>query len=185
MDKQALRKKMKNLLQQISAHEIEMASWKITNQIIELHQWQHSQTIGITIPIGKEIVTYPLIEIGWSENKRIVVPKTIQQTREMEFYELTDYSQLEETHFGLKEPMDGKCSLVTKNNIDMLIIPCLAFDADLYRLGYGGGYYDRYLADFLGVTCGIALDCQKILQVPKNEYDIPLMLIVTEKQVYT
>lgn len=184
-NKSELRKKLKEKLIELTNKQFETKSSLITNKILQLPIWKEANIVGITLPIGKEVDTIPLIEQGWSENKTIAVPKTEAKLSQMDFYEINDFTKLEKSSFGILEPIISKTTLVEHTKIDLLIIPCLGFDEHLYRLGYGGGYYDRYLADFTGITCGIAFECQKIDQVPTERFDIPLHMIVTEEKVYT
>ena len=101
----------------------------------------------------------------------------------MNFFEWSFDEPLSISKYGIPEPISKKIVYP-----DVLIIPLVAFDYNLNRLGYGGGYYDRYLAKFLKkkkiIKIGIAYSFQKLVKIPTNKYDIKLDYIVTEKRLY-
>lgn len=183
-DKSYHRNLVKKRLSNLTNEEHKAYSRDVCRKICQHEIWKKAKSIGITISIGKEIDTSYMIEQGWNENKIISVPKTLPKTKEMNYYQIKEYSELEESHFGLREPVIDKTYLVQAVNIDLLIIPCVAFDKLGYRIGYGGGYFDRYLKNFKGISCGIALECQQIERVPINQFDIPLNMVITEKMNY-
>ena len=84
----------------------------------------------------------------------------------------------------IKEPDPDHSTLLEKEKIDVIIVPLLAFDEKRKRLGYGGGYYDRYLKDFKGLKIGVGFEAQKNTDLPEEEHDIPLDIIITEKSAY-
>lgn len=183
--KRQLRNEMKEKLNSVTDHMLEEKSAQITNQILQLLEWKKAKTIGITLPIQKEVNTHSLIEKGWSEGKTISVPKVEPKMKRMSFYQINDFTKLVKNKYGILEPSSIEQVKVDRCQIDLLIIPCLAFDEKCYRLGYGGGYYDRFLVDYKGISCGIAFECQKVQAIPIDRYDIALNMIVTEENIYT
>lgn len=182
--KKQLRKVMKQMLSELSSDTVGEKSAIIISKVAQLPEWKRAKTIGVTYPIQKEVNTIPLIEQGWKEGKIVALPKIDPKTNKMDFYQIDDFSKLEKNRFGIFEPKEEEALKVEKRNIDFLVIPCLAFDEHCFRLGYGGGYYDRYLADYDGLTCGICFECQRIAQIPVGRYDIPLKMIITEENTY-
>lgn len=111
--------------------------------------YQAATNIATYLSFEHEFSTEALIEHALRDGKRVCVPKTYPKGR-MEFMEYNP-ENLQKTHFGLMEPGDGAL-VVDKEDIDLIHVPGLVFNSEGYRLGYGGGYYDRYLADFKGKT---------------------------------
>ena len=98
----------------------------------------------------------------------------------MDFYLYTNKNELENVYLDLYEPKDHREKLIDKDFIDLIIVPGLLFDPKGYRVGYGGGYYDRYLVDYPNITVSLAMEEQLVQYVPFDEYDIPVDFIITE-----
>jgi len=153
----------------------------IADSLYHESEWQQAHTIGITVSIFPEVDTKAIIVHAWSQGKRVAVPKCEPKLRQMDFRILTDLSQLECVYSGLFEPRVDQTTPVNPEEIDLLIVPGLAFDARGHRLGFGGGYYDRYLATFSGNTLSLAFKEQLIGNFPTEDHDIPIGKIVSEK----
>jgi len=120
------------------------------------------------LPMGNEIDISPLIKKLLENKVRVVVPKTLKK-RKLEHLVLNSLDNLEPGVYGTSHPKNG---VVFTGDIDLVIVPGLAFDCNNYRLGYGGGYYDAFLAEYpTAFTVGVAYPFQKILQVPKEAHD--------------
>ncbi|WP_179295528.1 5-formyltetrahydrofolate cyclo-ligase [Bacillus sp. FJAT-45350] len=182
--KKQLRQAMTKKLEQLPDERYHTLSTNITEKLIEQPDWKKTTIVGATISRKPEVDTYSLIKKAWNEGKRIVVPKTIKETKMMDFYEIESFEQLENTYFGLKEPKVDMCKKISPDYIEYLLVPGLAFDKKGYRLGFGGGYYDRFLANYNGKTCALAFDFQVIEEIPVNDYDLPVEVIITDKRVY-
>lgn len=183
MGKYKLRKMIKNKLMEMSEEEYQHLSKEIHMQLYTLAVWKQAKTIAMTVSRAREVNTYPLIERAWDENKRVVVPKCDPKKNTMEFREICSFQQLEQVYFGLKEPIVSKTMLVKKDNIDLIIVPGVCFDKVGYRIGYGGGYYDRYLTNYNQGTLSLAFSSQLLDIVPREEHDIPVNMIITEHGV--
>ena len=117
-----------------------------------------------------------IIEAAWKAGKEVAVPKVVGQ--DMVFYKLTDFSQLEKGYFGIQEPARGE---IVQWEEAMMVMPGVAFDKDNHRVGYGGGFYDRFLEKHPQVTrVAVAFDFQILAEVPTEPTDISPQLIVTE-----
>lgn len=156
----------------------------IEKNLFQNATWIESEIIGITIAKYPEIETKGIIEQGWKDKKRIVVPKCNPADRKMEFYLFEDYSQLETVYYGLLEPNPSKTERIDKDLIDLLIVPGLAFTSTGYRLGFGGGYYDRFLSTYKGHSVALSFSSQVIEELPIEGYDLPVQQLITEKNVY-
>ncbi|WP_268762075.1 5-formyltetrahydrofolate cyclo-ligase [Bacillus sinesaloumensis] len=178
-----MRKEMKETLQSFDKERLHRWSQEITEQILTLPEWMDAHMIGITISGAYEVNTTYLIEKAWELGKRVAVPKCHPKTKTMTFREITAFSQLEVVYYGLQEPIEAETREVIHNEIDLLFVPGLSFVPSGYRLGHGGGYYDRYLRDFKGNTLSLAFPIQLIAQMPIEPFDIPVQKIVTNERV--
>ncbi|KGX88880.1 5-formyltetrahydrofolate cyclo-ligase [Pontibacillus litoralis] len=148
--------------------------------LMETSLWREANVIGCTISQAHEINTRPIIERAWKEGKKVVVPKCYPKERQLIFYKITSFDELESVYFGLKEPIIEQTTEWSKEHIDLMIVPGLMFDVKGYRVGYGGGYYDRYLVGYNGATVSLCTEHQLIEQVPFDSYDIPVQHLITE-----
>lgn len=124
------------------------------NKLFESAEWQKAGSVGVTFSTEIEIDTMPIIERAKLEGKTIFMPKVISST-EMEFKLLNDLTKMKKSKFGIMEPENGLVGKI--NDIDLLIVPGLAFDVSSgNRLGFGGGYYDRVLKDYSGDTVSLS-----------------------------
>ncbi|CDQ18001.1 5-formyltetrahydrofolate cyclo-ligase [Halobacillus karajensis] len=184
MDKVELRFKGKNILQNISAQDREKMEAKMLDHLFESDLWRKARVVGITLSQSHEWSTETIIQEGWNEGKKMAVPKCFPENKQMRFYHFFDYDQLERVYFGLREPKPDQSSLVEKNTIDLLLVPGLLYDDRGYRIGYGGGYYDRFIEGFQGRTLMIASDQQKCSSIPYEEFDQRVEYILTETGVH-
>lgn len=182
-DKSAIRKSMKEKLAGMDAEEHDNLSLKLAENLFRIDAWKQARTIGITISNGKEVNTSPIIERAWAEGKKVAVPKCIPSSKTMVFRELKSYEELEVVYYGLKEPIEQRTREVQKSEIDLMIVPGLAYSGDGYRVGFGGGYYDRYLSDFCHETLSLAFEAQVVPSVPYESFDIPVKMIVTNERI--
>ena len=147
-----------------------------------LNQETKDKKIGFYYPIGSEICTLELIE-NLRKKKYIISLPVLKKNFKMSFYEWTKKNPLKINNFGIPEPIKQKKIIPST-----LIIPIVAFDNNLNRLGYGGGFYDRFISNLEKskkvLKIGLALSCQKINKVPTNKFDKKMNYIVTEMKVY-
>lgn len=183
MDKKSIRRQMKELLSGISKETYDHDSNKIAQNLYQQEEWKNSNIIGITISRKPEVDTYPIIKKAWEEGKCVVVPKCSPMDKGLSFRTLTDFSQLESVYFGLLEPIVEETAEINPEKIDLLIVPGLAFTREGYRIGFGGGYYDRLLSSFTAKTISLAFPEQIISQFPIEKYDIPVSKIITVSEV--
>lgn len=179
LNKMELRKDMKMLLKNMTEEDYCKYSSEIKEKLISSHQWYEAKTIGITISTDREVDTRLIIEEGWKQNKTIVVPKCIPEKKQLVFYKITSFSEVEDSFYSLKEPITAITSQVDKANIDLIIVPGLIYDKEGYRVGFGGGYYDRYLKNYHGDTIALAFKFQITGHVPKEDHDIPVGKIIS------
>lgn len=181
--KKQLRSEMKKKLSLLNEQAYTMQSKKIAENVYRLDEWNHAQVIGLTISGKTEVDTYNLINRAWEENKRVVVPKCYSAEKTMTFREITSFEQLEIVYYGLREPIVNETTEVKQHEIDLLFVPGVCFTKAGFRLGHGGGYYDRYLATFMGETISLVFPIQLIEDIPIEPFDIPVQKIITSEHV--
>ncbi|OCA91558.1 5-formyltetrahydrofolate cyclo-ligase [Bacillus sp. FJAT-27225] len=170
-------------LKSISEDEYSRLSGMVAESLYKQPDWRMASTIGITVSRPPEVDTYQIIKQAWSDGKKIAVPKCLPETREMEFRYITDFKQLESVYYGLFEPIREKTDLAEPGKIGLLIVPGLAFTLDGFRMGFGGGYYDRFLSGFHGKTLSLAFEKQIVDYLPLEPHDMPVSKIITDKRV--
>ncbi|MFC5603552.1 5-formyltetrahydrofolate cyclo-ligase [Sporosarcina koreensis] len=183
MSKLSKRKLMITIMKDMNHSEHASKSAAILQSLSTCEEYASAQTIGVTVSRFPEVDTYPLIESAWKSGKRVAVPKCIPGTREMDFRLISSFDDLETVYMDLKEPVVARTISVDKGQIDLQIVPGVVFSDEGFRIGFGGGYYDRYLTDYSGDRVSLAFDEQTTQEVPIEEHDIPVNKIITENRV--
>ncbi|CAG9619305.1 5-formyltetrahydrofolate cyclo-ligase [Sutcliffiella rhizosphaerae] len=183
-EKILLRREMKEILSRLNIETYRENSLNIQDRLFSSDDWKNANTIGVTISRFPEVDTKRIIEKSWEMGKKIAVPKCHSKNREMQFYYLESFSQLETVYFGLHEPIVSEVKPCQKKEIELMLVPGLVYDYKGYRIGFGGGYYDRYLLDFIGVKIALAFDKQVVKRITKDEYDVPVHKIITNEGMY-
>ena len=185
MDKKELRKKYKTLRKNLSEDTIEEWSLKIANQLIRLDIWQHSfYHLFLPIESQKEINTEYILQVLAGKDKNIVLSKSDFETREMTHFLLTDNTRIKKNTYDIPEPVDGLEVPVSK--IEVVFVPLLAFDEKGNRVGYGKGFYDKFLAECKPEILKIGVsffEPENIIPDVLNT-DIQLDLCITPTKVY-
>lgn len=151
---------------------------KLASRLYDQQEWISAKTVALTMSQSFEVDTEPIILHARHKGQRVVVPRTLPH-RQMEFVELNEETRFKETAFGLLEPENG--AVVTPAQIDFMLVPGVAFKENGERLGFGGGYYDRYLAKYNGFKCSLVLTTQLADddEWEPDEFDIPVDRIIT------
>lgn len=180
-NKQHLRKKMLKLRDQLLPPYRVQAARDICHQIKALPSYQEVKYILAYFSIRNEVSLYPLIEDAWSQGKVVALPRMEQD--EMVAVRFTSPSELEEGEFHTLEP-NTTCQLVDPREIELVLVPGVAFDRDGYRLGYGKGHYDRFFVNLPSVNkYGIAYQEQIVETIYPEAHDIPMTKIVTSRTI--
>lgn len=150
----------------------------LVTKLIQQKAWQEAKVVAVTLSQGFELDTAPLINIAQAMGKVVVIPRTLPK-RQMEFVELNQATKFEKSSFGIEEPVNGQVYL--SSDIDLIIVPGVAFSPTGHRLGFGGGYYDRYLARYTGQTIALALSTQIAGENdwPHEEFDVDVQQVLT------
>src|SRR5690606_14046147 len=177
MDKKALRKLMLAERKQFSLNETEKLSLQVSDLFFESFPPAQPQVFHIFLPIlkNREINTWPIIHKLWHEfpECRIAVPVTNFQTQELEHYEILPETVIEENHWGIPEPVNAQ--RVFESEIDTVLMPLLAFDANGNRIGYGKGFYDQFLQHCKASVLKIGLSLLPPVphEIPADDWDVP------------
>ena len=146
--KKELRQTVLNQMKKQSGKEKEQADNWLTQHLLSSVAYQKAQVIATYLSMPHEVSTAAFIKQAQLDGKRVLVPKTYGRGR-MIFVDY-DESRLQKSSFGLMEPTSEEA--VEKTEIDLIHVPGVVFNSQGFRIGYGGGYYDRYLADFAGAS---------------------------------
>lgn len=185
MLKKELRKKYKELRQGLTPEAIEDKSLAIANRLLQLDIWDKTYYhLFLSIEEQKEIDTEFILQILAGKDKEIVVSKSDFTSLEMTHYLLTDNTKFKKNEYNIPEPVDGLEVPVTK--IDVVFVPLIAFDLKGNRVGYGKGFYDKFLSQCKPDTIKIGLSFfeaeDKIKYISDN--DIQLDFCVTPNKLY-
>ena len=152
----------------------------IVSRLMRTYQYKNAETILCYVSTPVEVDTRFLIAKALEDGKKVAVPKCRPETTTMDFYLINGFDDLEKGTFGVLEPIESKCEIYEGTN-SICIVPGLCFDHSGYRLGYGKGYYDRFLTNYSQTKIGICYnDCvqQRLFH---GRYDIPVDLLITER----
>ena len=177
-EKSSLRKILLEKRDNTSFDLLQIASKQIQKKIKKIKQFRESQKIGSYYPIGSEILTQDIMQEAISNGKEVYLPRVVGKS--MEFRKINDFSSLEMGSFDIMEPTE-ECPI--DNNLDVLLVPTVGISPIGIRLGYGRGYYDKFLAKNKMVTISLTLEKQIVKNIPKAEHDISIDWIVTEDRV--
>lgn len=182
-EKAALRSKCKLLRSQFTEEEKKSLDMRIFNRLTNLWRYRDCETLLTYVSAGIEVDTRALIEDALKRSKKVAVPRCIPGLHEMEFYYITSFDDLQQGAYGIPEPIKSKCEKLVDMSKGLCIIPALTFDEQGYRLGFGKGYYDRFLSRFKGDTVGICYECCITDRLPRGRFDRCADVVVTEKRV--
>lgn len=153
----------------------------ILNNLLSLNQYKGADTIFTYVSKDSEVDTMRIIDIALDDNKLIAVPKC-KSGCEMDFYYIKSKDELESGAFGVLEPKAGLKKADEATGI--CLVPGICFDKSGFRLGYGKGYYDRFLPQFNGVTVGLCRSDFLIEQLPYYNTDYKVDIVITDKEIY-
>ena len=188
MLKAELRKKMLRQRRMLPANEVQRRSTTIADQFFSNFRLQPGQTVHVFLPIVKnnEVNTWPKIERLRIEHPevRVAVPVTDVEQNVLTHHHLTDEAILVENPWGIPEPQDAQ--LILAPEVDIVLIPLLAFDKSGHRVGYGKGFYDRFLADCRPDVLKVGLSLEPPVEAiaDPNPFDVPLDAVVMPEGVW-
>ena len=171
MDKKELRKKIREQKRAMTQSQIEESSRKLGEMFRATELYRNAKTIYGYLPYNQEVRTVPILEQALADGKRVAVPKVYGD--KMKFIYLTDLTKVEKSDFGIPEPIaDGPTG---DDPTALVLMPGLAFDKEGHRIGYGGGFYDKFLAQEPNhPTIALCYGFQMVEDLPTEEFDIPV-----------
>ncbi len=183
--KRSLRKKMIDWRSSLTVEEVLKKSEQIAAAVKTIPEYANAKTILFYVSAKpNEVDTHSLIREALSGNIRVLVPSTDFDRNELIISEIKDMRELAPARYGLLEPRRDSLAPTGPGEADIIIVPGVAFDRHCRRIGFGGGYYDRLLADSKATTIALSYEGQMVERVPVDENDIPVDIIVTESGVY-
>jgi 5-formyltetrahydrofolate cyclo-ligase len=187
--KKELRKSVLDLRKSLSPEKVRVDSQKIFNKLCSIESFLAGNIIMSYVSFGNEVSTLDFIARCLSVGKRICVPlitrgsdgkKTMIPS---EIFSIED--DLAPGTMGILEPVEGRIRKLEPEEIDLVIVPGIIFSTDRYRIGYGGGYYDRFLPALRNdcLKAGVAFEFQIRDRVPVESHDIPVDMVITEDRI--
>ena len=181
--KQELRSRYKAQRRAMDPQEKAQKDSGIASRVRRLWQYNKTDCLLCYVSTDIEVDTRRIIQQALEDGKKVAVPRCVPGTRLMEFYYIHSLSELSDGAFGVLEPTPDPERLLTDLSRGLCLIPALCYDLQGYRLGYGKGYYDRFLASFGGSLVGLCYsDCIES-HLPHGRYDRPVETLVTDQYI--
>lgn len=177
--KSKLRGRLRDRYKELDFEYKNSADKRIIERLIHHDLYETCNTIFMYASIGNEVDTHSLLHIAYQQGKTIALPKC-KNDGQMEFFRYD--GRLEEGRYRIPEPQTNE--IIYPGDKDIMIIPGLAFDSRGYRIGQGGGYYDRYLEKHTCVSVGVCRESFLLNEVPICWNDLPVDYVITENNVY-
>ena len=171
MDKKELRRQIRELKRAMTNEQIDAASARLGELFLSCPQYKQAKTIYGYLPYNQEVRTVPMLEQAMKDGKRVAVPKCYGD--EMRFIYMDDLSKVEKGYANIPEPIAD--DPVADDKTALVLMPGMAFTKDGKRMGYGGGFYDKFLASEPDhPTVALCYDFQMVEDLPTEDYDIPV-----------
>ncbi|MBI5789742.1 MAG: 5-formyltetrahydrofolate cyclo-ligase [Candidatus Schekmanbacteria bacterium] len=181
--KSILRKQIKQLRKQLTWQEVAEKSLAVQNLLFSLPEFKQSRSVMFYASYQKEVRTHEAIKKTLAEQKQVILPLIDQKTAGLKLIPISNYpDDVEPGLFGIPQPIN-KGQAISLDLVELIILPGVAFDYEGNRLGYGGGFYDKLLANQKKPTIALAFELQIIAEVPRQSHDIQVDKIVTEERV--
>jgi 5-formyltetrahydrofolate cyclo-ligase len=179
--KLALRNRMRAVREALPGSACEARSSEITTRLLSLVELERASTVLVFASIRNEVRTQRCMHAAWAAGKHVALPRVIED--ELRLYAVEAETELVEGAFGVPEP-PVDAPQVEPGDVGFALVPALAVDPRGYRIGYGGGYYDKLIPQLRNAcTCAVAYDFQLISEVPDLPHDVPVDLVVTDERV--
>ena len=157
---------------------------RIAENVRRLKEYKPAKTLLIYMSTPIEVDTVEIIKNAWADGKQVAVPRCIDGTRDMEFHYIADFDCVSPGTFSVLEPSPD-LPVVTDFSGCLMIVPGMRFDMKGYRIGYGKGYYDRYMVRFTGISAGICYSDELKPFMYHGRYDRAVNIVVTDKRIKT
>lgn len=181
-EKQILRRELRALRRSIAPNEKAELDCLLVENVLTTDLYRDADLILLYAPLADEPNLLAIADAAWRDGKEIAFPRSLTDTHTLSFHTVSSLSELTSGEYGISEP-PTYAPIARMTSQTLCIVPALAFDRSGYRLGYGGGYYDRLLADFCGRTLGLCYHRFLKISLPRNTYDRAVECLITEKEV--
>ncbi|MFH1878236.1 MAG: 5-formyltetrahydrofolate cyclo-ligase [Candidatus Omnitrophota bacterium] len=181
--KEEIRKEINRRLREQDPLIREEKSGKIQKKLLTLHEFQACRTVMLYVSLPAEVDTRGILEEALKQGKRVVVPYIGRDSREITASELKAMEYLEKGPLGIFQPGESFLNKVPLKEIDLIVVPGIAYDKKNMRLGRGKGYYDRFLSNeelLFSDTIGIAFSFQVVDALPVCPHDRPVSMVITD-----
>lgn len=184
MTKQEVRETIRQQKRSMAQEEIAELSAKVVARFLASPLYQNADAIYTYVSYNQEVITHDLIRQALLDGKKVAVPKIIE--KEMDFYEIHSFSELVSGYQHILEPITNEKANPEKDTSPIMVMPGLAFDQEGHRIGYGGGFYDRYLEcrKQIFCKCAFAFSFQVYNHLETKEFDVCVDQIVTPERIY-
>ncbi len=182
--RKSIRKQMARIRGELSEESIRTRSREITRKHVGLAEFRACRNIMFFLSLPREVQTDKMIQKALDLGKKVFVPIVDANHRRLDISEIPGLDiEFEEKRFGIREPGLSHLKIASPSVLDFVLVPGLAFDRKGGRIGYGAGYYDRFLKEVPdhAVRVGVAFDFQVLDSIPQTEFDVPVQKILTEK----
>ncbi|NLC34269.1 MAG: 5-formyltetrahydrofolate cyclo-ligase [Erysipelothrix sp.] len=179
MDKYQVRRYLKEQRARLTYRQRLAKSEKIMATLIE--QLKGYKKIGFYINKNDEVMTLEFLPYFLEHFDVIAATVVDEEDGTMEFRQFTNVKQLKEGYVGILEPLEG--DVISKEDLDVILVPMLGYDKYCNRIGYGKGYYDRYLEDYKGLKIGLGFVEQNLSKIPTEDHDVRLDKVITDREV--
>ena len=190
-DKVSLRREMRNLRRELDAVQRQSAAAGLLRNLMTLDAFTAADSVALYLVNDGEIDPIDVMHWCWNNGRRTYVPIVIQQQgNSLVFAPVSSDSEFRENRFGIPEPVVDQSEIIRAAELDLVLLPLVAFDASGNRIGMGGGFYDRtfeFVRDqgaLVPTMIGIAHELQRVPQIESESWDIPLSTVVTDSGVY-
>lgn len=186
MDKKNLRAEILEKRKNISREELEKKSSSIAKSLFSTDYYKRSNYIMAYIDFRNEVKTEEIVKTALKEGKNVVIPISVVENKQLILSQLFNYDkELEASTYGILEPKSEFVREIHPELIDLILVPGVAFDRRGYRIGYGGGYYDRFLSKIHKSVPKVALafNLQITPHIKEGKYDIPVDYVITEDEI--
>ena len=175
------RKSVRAAIRELPQDYLSFSDAAITERFLALPEFRHAKRIFAYLSVGREVDTAQIIASAVGLGKEVYLP-VVQGDGIMEFARYDSAHMLQNGSLNIPEP-DASAERAVPCPADLLIVPGLCFDADKYRMGLGGGYYDRYLAKYDVLSVGLARERLMPASVPRETFDLPVKILMTEERI--
>ena len=187
--KKELRRRFRAIRKELGEEARSHIDARIEARLVGLPEFAQTEVLLAYLDFGPEVRTRGIIERAWAAGKTVALPWCVPGTHEMRWFKIESFEDLVRSSLGVEEPrpLDENEQLLGAGQRMMALVPGLTFDPSGYRLGYGGGFYDTFLAKFDGISVGLVREAQLSEDLRSegiiDAHDLPAQLVVSEERV--